>query len=291
MLNVEIMNYNFIKKEDKMRKIINKVSFLKIDFSFVLLFILSCFLDSIRIYFIYVVFLLFHEFSHFVVAKKLGYMPKKVHISFFGASLEGYDDFNFYDEIKIVLAGPIFNFCVIIFCYVLFWFVPETSVLFYDILLANLSILLFNILPIFPLDMGRFLLARFSKKLQRTDALNKVKKLSMVVIVLLFILFLISFFFEFNFSLGFVCVNLMTLLISTSKSTSYKRQFFVKKKIERLSYGLIGKIIYVNYEIEKFRLFKFIDNTHYFTFVFLNKNGDEVGKISEIELYKENNLI
>ena len=285
------MKHKFIKKVENLRKIKKKLSFFKIDFSFILLFILACFLDSIRMYFIYVIFLLFHEMSNFFIAKKLGYMPERVHLSFFGASLEGYDDFNFYDEIKIVFAGPLFNLFVVILCYVSFWFFPETSVLFADVLIANLSILLFNILPIYPLDMGRLLLANFSKNSQRAMALKKVKNISMIFIVLMFILFLISFFFDFNFALGFVCVNLMSLLFSTSKSTSYKRQFFVRKKLERLAYGLIEKTIYVNENLEKYKLFKFIDNTHYFSFVFLSDNGEKVGKISEIELYKENNLI
>ena len=154
----------FNKKDTNLRKIKNKLSFFKIDISFFILLVLAYFLDSIRVYFIYVLFLLFHETSHFFIAKKLGYMPEKVHLSFFGASLEGYDDFNFYDEIKIVLAGPLFNFFVIVFCYVLFWFFPATSVELTDILTANLSILLFNVLPIYPLDMGRFCLQSFHKR-------------------------------------------------------------------------------------------------------------------------------
>ena len=83
----------------------------------------------------------------------------------------------------------------------------------------------------------------------------------------------------------------MFLLFSTSKSTSYKRQFFVQRKLEKLSTGLFEKTIYVSEMLEHFKLFKFIDNTHYFKFVFLNRCGDKVREISEIELYRENNLI
>ncbi len=285
------MKHIFNKKSIILQKIKNKLAFFKIDFSFVLLFILACFLDTIKVYFIYVLFLLFHEMCHFFIAKKLGYMPEKIHLSFFGASLEGYDDFNFYDEIKVVLAGPVFNFCVIILCYVMFWFFPVTSVILSDVLTVNLSILLFNILPIYPLDMGRFLLAKFSKNKCRNESVNKVKVISFCVIICLFILFFVSFFFEFNFALGFVCVNLMILLFSTSKSTSYKRQFFVHNKLEKLSIGLLEKTIYIDSKIKIFKLFKFIDNTHYFKFVFLNKAGEKIKEISEIELYKENGLI
>lgn len=282
---------NFIKNSEKMRKIINSISFFKIDFSFILLFILAFFLESVKVYFIYVIFLLIHEMSHFIVAKKLGYFPEKVHLSFFGASLEGYDDFDFYDEVKIVIAGPFFNFIVVILCYILFWFFPETSVLLEDILVCNLSIFLFNVLPVYPLDMGRLILAKLSKKNKRIDALKNVKNLSIVVIIFLFILFLITFFFEFNFALGFVCVNLMSLLFSSSKSTSYKRQLFVFKKLKNISKGLFEKTIYIDSKTEKYKLLKFIDNSHYFKFVLLNERGEKVSELSEIELYKENDLI
>lgn len=274
-----------------MRKIKNIMSFIKIDFSFLVLLVLAYFLDELKFYFIYVVFIVLHELAHFLVAKKLGYMPKRIHLSFFGASLEGYDDFLFYDEIKIILAGPLFNFFVAIICYLSFWFEPETYIYFYDILVANLSILLFNILPIFPLDAGRFLLASFSKKYTRTDALKRTKKISFYFILCLFIVFLISFFFKYNFTLGFVCINLVILLFSNSKSTSYKRELFVLKKLKNLKFGLLEKTIYVRSDIENFRLFKFIDNSHYFKFVFLDKNGNKVNEMSEIEFYRKNNLI
>ena len=45
--------------------------------------------------------------SHFLVAKKLGYIPNKIRLTFFGASLEGYDDFLISDEIKIAVYAMI----------------------------------------------------------------------------------------------------------------------------------------------------------------------------------------
>ncbi len=285
------MMRNFNKKVTKMRKIFDIPSFFKIDFSFFALLILAWFLEEVRFYFIYVVFILLHELSHYVVAKKLKYLPERVHLTFFGASLEGYDDFNFYDEIKIVLAGPLFNLMMVILCYVSFWFFPETSVLFYDILIANFSILIFNILPIFPLDMGRFLLAHYSKKISRFDAVKKVKTISIAFVCFMFCVFLISFFFNFNFTLGFVCVNLAILTLSTSKSTSFKRHFFVFDKLKKIKKGLFEKTVYVDLEMKNFELFKFIDNSHYFKFVFLDESGSKVKEISEIELYRECDLI
>ena len=285
------MRWYFNKIIVKMRKIKRKCQFVKIDFSFLILFLLAYFLQEIKLYFLYVIFVSFHELVHFFVAKRLGYLPQKIHFTFFGASLEGYDDFEFSDELKIVLSGPLFNFCVVLFCYLSFWFNPESYIILSDVLSVNLSILLFNVLPIFPLDMGRFLLAFLSKKYTRTDGLKKVKNVSLFVVLIFFIVFLISFFFEYNFTLGFVCVNLARLLFSSTKDTSYKRHLFVFKKIKNLSKGLSEKNIYVSDGVENFALLKFIDDSHFFNFIFLNADGEVSKKISEIELYKSCNFM
>lgn len=285
------MNINFIQKVTKLRKIKNESKFLKIDFSFILLFVLALFLEEIWLYFYFVLFVSLHEMCHFLVAKKLGYLPEKVHISFFGASLEGYDDFLPSDEIKIVLAGPLFNLGIVILCYLCFWFWPESFNYLDDILTSNLSIFLFNILPIFPLDMGRFLLAIFTKKHTRKEALKLTKKISFFFLIFMFAIFLVSFFFEYNFTLGFVCVNLACLLFSSSKDTSFKRQFFVSHKLNNLKRGIIERNIYVSVLTPSFALFKYIDNYHFVNFIFLDRDGKQVRKLSEIDFYREQGFI
>lgn len=285
------MNSIFNKICEKMRKKLKFKSFIKIDFSFLLLFALAYFLEEIKLYFYYVMFISLHELCHFFVAKKRGYLPEKIHFTFFGASLDGYDDFLFDDEIKIVLAGPLFNLFVIICCYLSFWFNPESYNFLNDILIVNWSIFIFNILPIFPLDFGRIILAFLSKKHPRNEAVNITKKISYFVLFLMFCMFLISFFFVFNFSFGFVCVNLARLMFLSSKETAYKRQLFVSRKIKLLKGGLVDRTIYVRDGTSLYSLFKFIDDGHYFNFIFLDSSGKVTSSISEIELYSRCDFI
>jgi len=162
---------NFNKKRQYLRKNKRKKHLLDIDISFFLVFIIAFFIGEFRFYVWYILFLLGHEFSHFYVAKKLGYYSKKIKLNFFGAALEGNDDFALKDEIKIIFAGPIFNFCFIVFCYLSFWFNPESYEFLYEILYANWALFIFNMLPIYPLDFGRIILLYFSKKRTRNDAL------------------------------------------------------------------------------------------------------------------------
>ena len=103
--------------------------------------------------------------------------------------------------------------------------------------------------------------------------------------------FLISFFYEYNFTLGFVCVNLASLMFSSSKDTSFKRQLFAKKKFKNLSRGMIERNIYVSEKTKDYSLFKFIDDYHFVNFIFLDESGNEVKRLSEVEFYQRQGLL
>ena len=259
----------------------------KIDYSFILLLVLAFFLDSIFTYFLYVVFIILHELSHMLVAKKLGYLPSKLKLTMFGASLEGFDDFLLWDEIKIVLAGPLFNLFIVVACYLSFWFYPESYEFLNEVLLVNESILLFNLLPIFPLDAGRLVLCFSSIKKGRSYGLKIVKRLSLFLIAMLFCLSILSVFFIYNFALGFTSLNLCLLLFQSSSGTSYKREVLLRRKIKRLSKGISEKRVYVFKDYPKNLLLKFIDAEHYFIFVFVDEKFKELECVGESELLEE----
>lgn len=286
----QMMQY-FNKNVENLRKKFKVCSFLKIDFSFFLLLVLAILIDDIVIYFWHVLFVVLHEMSHFFMAKKLGYLPQKIHLTFFGASLEGEDDFLVEDELKIILVGPVFNLCMIVTCYLMFWFEPESYIFLHDVLIANWSIFMFNMLPIFPLDMGRFLLVLLNKKFERKVALEKTKRISLLFVFVLFSVFLISLYFEYNFTLGFVCVNLASLLMKSAKDTSYKRQLFAYKKFEKLKKGLVERTVYVFSGCPTYKLYRFIDEYHFFRFVFVDKNNVCVSSMTEFELYESDGLL
>ncbi|MBQ7918214.1 MAG: hypothetical protein IJ310_05335 [Clostridia bacterium] len=263
------------------------MKFVEVGFSFFLIFLLAIILEEARLYFIYILFLIFHEFSHFAVAKKLGYLPSKIKLTFFGASLEGYDDFYFADEVKIVLAGPLFNFCVVVFCYLSFWFYPESFIFFNDVLDVNLAILLFNILPVFPLDFGRFLLAVFSLKNSRNIALKRVKMISFAVLIILFCVFLVMIFYGLSLSFGLAVVNLVSLHFSSVNGTSFKRNIYLFSKQKNLKKGLKERVVYVSESAEYFKLLSRLDNSSVTRFVFVDDDFNVVKTLSEFEIMRE----
>ena len=258
--------------------------FFKVDASFFVLLLLFIILDELLFYVLYLIFLVVHELFHLVVAKRFGYLPNRLKITAFGASLEGFDDFLIEDEIKIILAGPFFNFCVIVFCYLSFWFYPESYCYLNCVLEVNLSILIFNMIPIFPLDAGRILLCFVSKKLGRLKAVKVVKYISLFFIFAMFLISIFSFFSCFNFSIGFVSVNLCLLLFDSASGTSFKREVVFYKKIKRLNRGVSKKTVFVNNGYPENLLLKFIDGNHYFVFVFVNEKFEPQMEIDEYNL-------
>ena len=253
----------------------------ELDYSFLIMLFLFILLEDLKFYFEYLVFIILHELSHLAVAKKLGYLPKKLKLTAFGASLEGFDDFLTFDEIKIALAGPFFNLLVVIICYLSFWFYPETYSILNDILAVNLSILIFNMIPIFPLDAGRIMLCYLSRKRRRGEAVILAKNISLVCVVFMFLVSIFSFYMSFGFSLGVASINLCLLLFSTSSDTSFKREILLNKKIKRLNRGVPQKVLFVSENFNENLLLKFIDGEHYFVFVFVNEKFEKIRELDE----------
>ena len=189
------------------------------------------------------------------------------------------------------MAGPIFNFLVIIFCYLSFWFNPETYDFLFDLLLANWALLIFNMIPVFPLDAGRLILLFISLRHSRLIALRKTKMISILFVCFLFVLFVLSSFYTFNFSLGVSVVNLMFLIFSEATDTSYKRQVFVNRKFNLIRKGLLERCIYVSSDFPLYMLFKFIDDSHFYKFNFLDENYNIVKQIDELEFYRDIGMI
>ena len=265
-------------------KIKDVCGFVQIDFSFYFIFLLALILEEFKLYLIYVCFVVLHEFIHYFVAKKLGYVPAKMKLTFFGASLEGFDDFYYRDEIKVVLAGPMFNFLVVILCYVSFWFWPESFIFFNGVLEANLALVLFNVLPVFPLDFGRLILAWLSLKKDRKNALKCVNMISSAVLIGLFCVFLLSFFFTFNFAFGFVVLNLFLLHFSSAKGTSFKRDLYSFSKLKNLKKGLQERVFFVHENTPSYKLLSKLDSNFVTRFVFVDEGFNEVKRVSEFEI-------
>ena len=119
--------------------------------------------------FYYIVVATLHEYGHLFVAKLLGYRVDGFIYSLYGVGLKTNNAYKTKDDILVSLAGPCVNLILIVVSICLWWIFPTTYFFTYDFVICNIVIMLFNLIPIYPLDGGRVMLALFSKKIQRKE--------------------------------------------------------------------------------------------------------------------------
>lgn len=95
-----------------------------------------------------------HEFAHRAAGKYLGYSPEKISMGLFGGVLHIREGFvRPLDELLIHLAGPFFNIIMAALFYCAFLFYPLA--IMETLVLSNLVLGLFNLMPFYPLDGGK----------------------------------------------------------------------------------------------------------------------------------------
>ena len=67
---------------DEFVKKMRKIKIFKIDCSFFIVFVIAFLLEEVILYFYFALFTVLHELTHFIVARKLGYLPRKIHLTF-----------------------------------------------------------------------------------------------------------------------------------------------------------------------------------------------------------------
>jgi stage IV sporulation protein FB len=97
---------------------------------------------------------LVHELAHAFVANRLGYRVRQIYIDlFYGAAEIDLEHCPERDAIQIIGAGPISNLRLAIVSFGLY---AVTGIPFLtEMIVVNVVLLIFNILPIYPMDGGR----------------------------------------------------------------------------------------------------------------------------------------
>lgn len=167
---------------------------------------------------------LLHEFGHFLVSERYGYKLDKILLMPYGAVISGdMVSLRYKDEIFIALAGPITNLLIVIFFTALWWVIPDIYAYTDVIVSTNLAIAFVNLLPCYPLDGGRVLLATLSLYLKRSTALKICRIIGLFLGICLFGLFVYSCFTTFNLSILFFSLFMIFGVFTKSNVNSYIR--------------------------------------------------------------------
>lgn len=165
----------------------------RIDLKIFIFFILFYFTKQIEVYAMIMIFAIIHELGHLLAGLLMGMKPEKVEIMPFGVSISFKIKVKEYNkrikkgnllEIKkiiVALAGPITNFIIILITYNLNIDLLKSILIIY----TNFLIMIFNLVPIYPLDGGRILkgiLYIFLGKRKSEKYVNTISKITVIII-------------------------------------------------------------------------------------------------------------
>lgn len=173
-----------------------------------------------------------HELGHAITAAFFSWRIKSIILLPFGgvAEFEEHGNKPLKEEALVVLAGPLQHVWLILIAFFfqrIEWISEKTFITFTQF---NLSILLFNLLPIWPLDGGRLLYVFLSRQFSFVVALKKTIQLSYFSLIIYSIFILVIFPYHLN---GWLIAGF--LFLSLRKEWKQRPYVMMRFLIERYS--------------------------------------------------------
>lgn len=184
-----------------------------------------------------------HELGHFLVAKVLGWRVDKIYFYPYGGYTKFNDDLNKpkIEELFIMIMGPVFQ---ILYFYLLKGFLSINELLMFKN--YHYSILLFNLLPIYPLDGGKLLNIIFNY----FKSFRASFKLTIIISYLLTFLGIIFFVYKkmcFSLSFFMVVIMLMCKLTEEAKKENfYFNKFLLERHLNNYKFNKMKVIKGIN---------------------------------------------
>lgn len=223
--------------------------------------------------------LLLHELAHVLAAKARGFMVKKLVLLPFGAMMSVEERFDRASSVIIGSAGPLANLLVALLTPGVWWLWPAVYPFTLPFLYANLSLGLFNLLPIYPLDGSRIALGLSKNKLR---AIKGLQIAGISVSIAFFALFIASFFFGLNFSFGIIAVFLFYGAAFGTKEEMYVSVLDSASK--NYSLGVVQRRVRVYRDAPIVRLYHHVSSSSETLFDVIDRNGATVAVLSEAQL-------
>lgn len=209
----------------------------RIDLKIFIFLIIFYFTKQIEIYTMIMLFALIHEIGHLLMGLLMGMKPEKIELMPFGVSISFKIKVEEYNkkikkgnllEIKkivIALAGPLTNFIIIIIANNLKIDIFKSLMIIY----TNFLIMIFNLLPIYPLDGGRILkgILHINFGIRTTEFyINIISKIMVAIITILSSILIL---YVHNVAILFIDLYLWYLVLK--ENVKYKKREEIYNKI------------------------------------------------------------
>lgn len=209
----------------------------RIDLKIFIFLILFYFTKQIELYAMIMIFALIHEFGHLLAGVIMGMKPEKIEVMPFGVSISFKINVDEYNEkikngnvleikkIIVALAGPITNFIIILISCNLNLDLIKSMLIIY----TNFLIMIFNLLPIYPLDGGRILKGILHIIVGKRNAEKYINTISKIMVIVITAVSSILILYIQNISIFLIDIYLWYLVIK--EDFKHKRREEIYKKI------------------------------------------------------------
>lgn len=209
----------------------------RIDLKIFIFLILFYFTKQIEIYAMIMIFAIIHEMGHLIAGLAVGMKPEKLELMPFGVSISFKINVKDYNrnikhgntlEIKKIIvaaAGPITNFIILLITCNLKIEIVKCIIIIY----TNFLIMIFNLLPIYPLDGGRILKGILHIYFGKRNAEKYINNISKITIIIITAISSILILYIQNISIFLIDMYLWYLVIK--EDLKYKKREEIYKKI------------------------------------------------------------
>lgn len=256
---------------------------IKIHPLFWILGIILVFLGEGYLFIAYIFTAVVHEFAHSIAASYYNCRMRQITLYPFGAVLYGeFSNLKPSEEIIVAISGPLINLITAVLFTALWWIMPELYIYTDVIVMVNVSIAMFNLLPVYPLDGGRILMSCIKIKTGTAAACKIVKAMGVICCGVFVALYLLSMFSEINYTFAVVAIFLLSSVLEGSED-EILRSVIYPPFSDRVTEK---KFITISGDVPLYQFLRQLSTQYYYVIEITDGGGNTVSTIEHKDLEK-----